>query len=504
MSEFWSTQEESNDDWSVPLQFHALWAECVPVRGGIDRIKLEKLLSRAGLDNDEISKTLKLNAPSPVVDEVQFYNALREAALQQDPHLDISDGTLQPLSLAPIEEQQETESIPDSAEELLYDVANSRPISIELKEGREGHWGFKHFVFRISGTFQAEPIMVQRRYSDFTWLLDTLIKRYTFRALPLLPPKKAGINGYFLSGDRAQFLERRMLGLTRFLNLLVAHPIVSRDEAVVKFLTVNSPLEVLKSQMEVPKIHTEDELSNLKASPAFIIDWKEEAWREWVDGINASNDIALLQVSELAKLVARRVWRLQAQAADACTFTMGFESLNKCLSQLYPDNCDNIPQIAAGATAVAKFGETCHGEYLKAAESLKSGPLEDLKYYRDMLLSTKDLLRRFRVHGGNTVGQLEKRIEKARAKLRVLPSEDSAQKLEQDIQDWENSIKFQTNRMWLIRQTVTKELHMVQSSQSQLSRLIRALATTYTDEVNTIKSGVSTFYDSVSDLPLHS
>src|SRR4051794_41043581 len=33
---------------------------------------------------------------------------------------------------------------------------------------------------------------VVRRYSDFVWLLDCLQKRYPFRQLPLLPPKRVG------------------------------------------------------------------------------------------------------------------------------------------------------------------------------------------------------------------------------------------------------------------------------------------------------------------------
>lgn len=36
---------------------------------------------------------------------------------------------------------------------------------------------------------------VIRRYSDFAWLLECLLKQYPFRQIPLLPPKRlAGMN----------------------------------------------------------------------------------------------------------------------------------------------------------------------------------------------------------------------------------------------------------------------------------------------------------------------
>lgn len=55
--------------------------------------------------------------------------------------------------------------------------------------------------------------------------------------LPLLPPKRVGMNGSHLSNDGA-FIEKRRRGLARFLNALVRHPVLGQEQLVVMFLTV--------------------------------------------------------------------------------------------------------------------------------------------------------------------------------------------------------------------------------------------------------------------------
>lgn len=79
-------------------------------------------------------------------------------------------------------------------------------------------------------------------------LYDALIKRYPFRQVPLMPPKRlAGIysgketlntvNGHYLSAE-TDFLERRRRGLSRFMNSIVRHPVLRDDDIVVAFITV--------------------------------------------------------------------------------------------------------------------------------------------------------------------------------------------------------------------------------------------------------------------------
>ncbi|CAO1637292.1 unnamed protein product [Jaminaea pallidilutea] len=80
-----------------------------------------------------------------------------------------------------------------------------------------------------------------RRYSDFVYLHETLLKRYPFRLVPPLPPKRLALPPTVVSlgGPSAQddaFVEQRRRGLQRFLHGVINHPTLSYDEVVKAFL----------------------------------------------------------------------------------------------------------------------------------------------------------------------------------------------------------------------------------------------------------------------------
>ncbi|EJD07688.1 uncharacterized protein FOMMEDRAFT_143983 [Fomitiporia mediterranea MF3/22] len=70
---------------------------------------------------------------------------------------------------------------------------------------------------------------VSRRYSEFVFLWDRLVRRYPFRILSQLPPKRIGPD--------ESFIEQRRRGLQRFLNFVVNHPIIKEDGLLAVFLT---------------------------------------------------------------------------------------------------------------------------------------------------------------------------------------------------------------------------------------------------------------------------
>ncbi len=108
-------------------------------------------------------------------------------------------------------------------------------IVVALLPEKEGVFMFQHHNYEVSSTRRGSKVI--RRYSDFVWLLECLHKRYPFRVLPLLPPKRVAVNGNHLSNDGA-FIEKRRRGLARFLNALVRHPLLGQEQLVVMFLTV--------------------------------------------------------------------------------------------------------------------------------------------------------------------------------------------------------------------------------------------------------------------------
>lgn len=68
-------------------------------------------------------------------------------------------------------------------------------ITVTLLPDKEGMFMFQHRNYEVKSARRATTVI--RRYSDFVWLLDCLHKRYPFRQLPLLPPKRvAGEAGF--------------------------------------------------------------------------------------------------------------------------------------------------------------------------------------------------------------------------------------------------------------------------------------------------------------------
>lgn len=65
--------------------------------------------------------------------------------------------------------------------------ANETITIIPMAE-KEGVFLFQHRNYEVTSVKRSSTVI--RRYSDFVWLLDCLHKRYPFRQLPLLPPKR--------------------------------------------------------------------------------------------------------------------------------------------------------------------------------------------------------------------------------------------------------------------------------------------------------------------------
>ena len=61
-------------------------------------------------------------------------------------------------------------------------------IVVTLMPEKEGMFMFQHHNYEVTSSRRGSKVI--RRYSDFVWLLDCLHKRYPFRVLPLLPPKR--------------------------------------------------------------------------------------------------------------------------------------------------------------------------------------------------------------------------------------------------------------------------------------------------------------------------
>ena len=76
----------------------------------------------------------------------------------------------------------------------VYSRGVEETVTVTLLPEKEGMFMFQHHNYEVKCVRKASSVI--RRYSDFVWLLDCLHKRYPFRQLPLLPPKRvAGKSG---------------------------------------------------------------------------------------------------------------------------------------------------------------------------------------------------------------------------------------------------------------------------------------------------------------------
>lgn len=69
-------------------------------------------------------------------------------------------------------------------------------ITVTAIPEKEGIFLFQHRNYQVCSARRNSKVV--RRYSDFVWLLDCLHKRYPFRQLPLLPPKRVASKYYIL------------------------------------------------------------------------------------------------------------------------------------------------------------------------------------------------------------------------------------------------------------------------------------------------------------------
>lgn len=85
-----------------------------------------------------------------------------------------------------------------------------------------GGTSFLVFEVRVYG-LQKDP--VERRYSDFVWLRNILLKFYPTQIIPPIPNKKA-------SKRTPRHIQKRMRILTMFLSDIVKMPILLNNKFV--------------------------------------------------------------------------------------------------------------------------------------------------------------------------------------------------------------------------------------------------------------------------------
>ncbi|PFH56209.1 hypothetical protein XA68_16895 [Ophiocordyceps unilateralis] len=341
---------------------------------------------------------------------------------------------------------------------------------VTLMPEKEGMFLFQHHNYEVASQRRGSKVI--RRYSDFVWLLDCLQKRYPFRVLPLLPPKRVAVNGNHLSNDGA-FIEKRRRGLARFLNALVRHPVLSQEQLVVMFLTVPTELAVWRKQAT---ISVQDEFVD-KALPTGLEDslplTLEELFLRTRAGVRRSAELYI----NVCNIMDRLVKRTEGVAADHGRVAMTLVSLTESSADTYATDASEVPLLNDGLVATSKHLRTCQTLLEDEGRGWDEGVLEDLKRQRDALVSVRDMFDRRERLDRDTIPSLERRIQGNETKLAGLRSKPEGtvkpgeiERIAESIIKDKVSIVEQHNRSVLVRECIRDELATFQASQYHVSR----------------------------------
>ena len=362
-------------------------------------------------------------------------------------------------------------------------------VTITVLPEKEGMFMFQHRNYEVKSARRASTVI--RRYSDFVWLLDCLHKRYPFRQLPLLPPKRVAVNGRHLSSD-VTFIEKRRRGLIRFSNALVRHPVLSQEQLVVMFLTVPTELAVWRKQAT---ISVQEEFVG-KTLPPGLEDSLPLNLQETFDTVRIGVKKSSETYIGLCSLLERLAKRNQGLASDYLRFSTSLRGLLEDSPSTYATDTNDVPLLNEGISSAARHMETSQSLLEDEARAWDEGILEDLKRQRDTLVGVRDMFDRRDRYARDNIPQLERRIEANENKLagiRARPEgvgkPGEAQKVEEAImnvgplftsyhsgykaklvQD-KQSIVNQHARGVFIKECIRDELVFFQTSQYHVSRM---------------------------------
>ncbi|KAJ4402578.1 Sorting nexin mvp1 [Didymella pomorum] len=348
---------------------------------------------------------------------------------------------------------------------------NEEVITITAIAEKEGLFMFQHRNYEVGSNRRTNKVV--RRYSDFVWLLDCLHKRFPFRQLPLLPPKRVGINGNPIAAD-ASFLEKRRKGLVRFTNALVRHPVLSQEQLVVMFLTVPTELSVWRKQAN---LSVQEEFTG-KPLPPDLEDSLPKTLPELSDTVRSGVRLSAETYINLCTMMERLTRRNEGMAAEFFRFSQALQSLTDISQETYAVDTNDVPLLNEGLNSTARHLDQSKQLLEDEARGWEEGVLEDLKRQRDTLVSVRDMFDRRDKYAKDNIPALERRIANNETKLQnirnkpadlVKPGE--AEKVEDAISKDKESIVQQHARGVFIKECIRDELLYFQKSQYHVSRL---------------------------------
>jgi sorting nexin-8 len=296
---------------------------------------------------------------------------------------------------------------------ILSTTAPDEVITVTSIPEKEGMMFFQHRNYEVTSARRGSKVI--RRYSDFVWLLDCLHKRYPYRQLPLLPPKRVAINGNHIAAE-SNFIEKRRRGLARFANALVRHHVLAQEQLIIMFLTVPTELAVWRKQATIT---VQDEFLG-KTLPANLEDSLpqdlEDMFTRVRSGVRRSSEVYI----NLCSLVERLCKRSEGVAAEYMRIGNALASVTESSANTFAVDTNDVPLLNAGLNGTSKHMGNARALLVDEARAVDEGVLEDMKTVRDRLVSVRDIFDRRERLERDEIPRLEKRINLNEEKLKAL------------------------------------------------------------------------------------
>jgi len=371
-------------------------------------------------------------------------------------------------------------------------------VIVTLVPEKQGHMLNRYLVYQIQSDRGAP---VTRRYSEFLFLYDCLLRRYPFRIITGLPPKRIG-------ADEA-FLEQRRKGLARFINFVANHPVLKEDGLVSVFLTEPS-FEAWRKHSSI-SLDEESYSKRVDAVEEMSIpsdlEEKLSIVRNKIPGL-------IEQWNRICATTERLVKRREGAAADLSRLTMTLNTLMEINQECWRspndhDGCDLCVGVRNGLYQVSASFQTQADAVEQRARALMITTLEALKVERDLYVAVRDLFIRHDRFSIDQVDKLRKRVDASSRKLEQVKSaqkdgwETEADKILGGIEHDQATISAQLARRVFIRHCMWHELRVVLHNRENalVSVAVQAFAREERDFAEQLRSNWATLSDNVENMP---
>ncbi|GAA5816329.1 hypothetical protein MFLAVUS_009855 [Mucor flavus] len=319
---------------------------------------------------------------------------------------------------------------------------------------------FKHVNYEVESEKLNSKVL--RRFSDFYWLWEVLLKRYPFRILPNLPPKKLG-------GRDDVFEERRRKGLVRFINAVVRHPILGKDDVVIAFLShpseINSWKRANSPSLDEEFVRKSHNIAYLERMVPMDLDDRISRMRKRLS-------VSIQQYEHMCFIMNQMNRLKKALGTDYIRYSVTLNSVSELEKDCWVPGCQGCSQVVGGYGCIAKSMHQAGVILSKQAIATGDSIVESLKRQRDLLESFRELLdRRERMSPipSDVLSRQVARYKKGKIQPSIAHDDTPEQQLHQGSWDEATGLTLSQQRDIFIKYCFIAELSYLHKQQASVS-----------------------------------